>query len=162
MILVADASALIALATCDSLMLLEEIFGNVFVPDAVYAEVTELDKPQSTRLRSYLQGKVREVDMKNFVYLDAFADVGETQAMLLYKELDADYLLIDDQRGRKVAKINNIKTIGSMGVLLQAKRAGLIPCVAPLLEKIAASPVFMSESLIGIVLELANELPNPD
>ena len=144
MILVADASALIALATCDSLMLLEGIFGNVFVPDAVYAEVTELDKPQSTRLRGYLQGKVREVDMKNFVYLDA------------------DYLLIDDQRGRKVAKINNIKTIGSMGVLLQAKRVGLIPCVAPLLEKIAASPVFMSESLIGIVLELANELPNPD
>ena len=144
MILVADASALIALATCDSLMLLEGIFGNVFVPDAVYAEVTELDKPQSTRLRSYLQGKVREVDMKTFVYLDA------------------DYLLIDDQRGRKVAKINNIKTIGSMGVLLQAKRVGLIPCVAPLLEKIAASPVFMSESLIGIVLELANELPNPD
>ena len=85
MILVADASALIALATCDSLMLLDGIFGNVFVPDAVYAEVTELDKPQSTRLRSYLQGKVREVDMKNFVYLDAFADVGETQAMLLYK-----------------------------------------------------------------------------
>jgi len=58
MILVADASALIALATCDSLLLLEEIFGNVFVPDAVYAEVTELDKPQSTRLRSYLQGKI--------------------------------------------------------------------------------------------------------
>jgi len=49
-----------------------------------------------------------------------------------------------------------------MGVLLQAKRAGLIPCVAPLLEKIAASPVFMSEHLISIVLELANELPNPD
>ncbi len=144
MILVADASALIALATCDSLMLLEGIFGNVFVPDAVYAEVTELDKPQSSRLRGYLQGKVRGVDMKTFVYLDA------------------DYLLIDDQRGRKVAKINNIKTIGSMGVLLQAKRVGLIPCVAPLLEKIAASPVFMSESLIGIVLELANELPNPD
>ena len=82
--------------------------------------------------------------------------------MKTFVYLDADYLLIDDQRGRKVAKINNIKTIGSMGVLLQAKRVGLIPCVAPLLEKIAASPVFMSESLIGIVLELANELPNPD
>jgi len=37
MILVADASALIALATCDSLALLDAIFGNVLVPDAVYA-----------------------------------------------------------------------------------------------------------------------------
>jgi predicted nucleic acid-binding protein len=162
MILVADASALIALAPCDSLDLLDAIFGNVLVPDAVYAEVTESDKPQSDRLRSYLQGKVREVDLRYFIYLDAYADLGETQAMLLYKEIDADYLLIDDRRGRKIAKINKIKTIGSLGVLLQAKRTGLIPCVAPLLETIAASPIFVSESLMSIVLELANELPVRD
>ena len=78
----------------------------------------------------YLQDKVRSVDMSRFVYLDAYADAGETQAMLLYKELDADFLLIDDQRGRKVAKINQITTVGSLGVLLQAKKKGLI--VAPL------------------------------
>ena len=157
MILVADASALIALATCDSLSLLEAIFGNVLVPEAVFSEVTTLDKPQSARLRSYLQGKVRPVDMQRFVYLDAFADAGETQAMLLYKEVAADYLLIDDKRGRKVAKINQIKTVGSLGVLLQAKRAGLIPCVAPLLQQISDSSVFISASLMQTVLELAGE-----
>ena len=157
MILVADASALIALATCDSLSLLEAIFGNVLVPEAVFSEVTTLDKPQSARLRSYLQGKVRPVDMQRFVYLDAFADAGETQAMLLYKEVAADYLLIDDKRGRKVAKINQIKTVGSLGVLLQAKRAGLIPCVATLLQQISDSSVFISASLMQTVLELAGE-----
>ncbi|MFZ4801989.1 MAG: hypothetical protein ACOYLR_08415 [Chlorobium sp.] len=57
---------MIALATCDSLALLDAIFGNVLVQDAVYAEVTESDKPQSARLRSYLQGKVRVVDMQRF------------------------------------------------------------------------------------------------
>ena len=95
--------------------------------------------------------------MRHFVFLDAFADTGETAAMLLYKELNADYLLIDDKRGRKVAKINQIVTVGSMGVLLQAKRAGLIPAVAPLLVQIAASPVFMSLALIQTVVELAGE-----
>ncbi len=157
MILVADASALIALATCDSLTLLESVFGNVLVPEVVYNEVTSFEKPQSMRLQAYLKGKVRPVDMQHYVYLDAFADAGETQAMLLYKEMAADYLLIDDKRGRKVAKINQIKTIGSLGVLLQAKRAGLIPCIAPLIEQIAASPIFMRESLIQSVLELAGE-----
>ena len=78
--------------------------------------------------------------------------------MLLYKEVAADYLLIDDRRGRKVAKINQIKTVGSLGVLLQAKRIGLIPRVAPLVEQIAASSVFMSENLIQAVLELAGEI----
>jgi predicted nucleic acid-binding protein len=157
MILVADASALIALATCDSLFLLEAIFGNVLVPEAVLSEVTTIDKPQSARLQTYLHGKVRSVDMQRFIYLDAFADAGETQAMLLYKEVGADYLLIDDKRGRKVAKINQIKTVGTLGVLLQAKRAGFIPCIAPLIDQISASPVYMSEGLIQIVLEFAGE-----
>ncbi|MFA7243259.1 MAG: DUF3368 domain-containing protein [Sulfuricellaceae bacterium] len=129
----------------------------MLAPEAVFSEVTAPDKPQSACLRSYLCGKVRAVDMQHFVYLDAFADVGETQAMLLYKEVAADYLLIDDRRGRKVAKINRIRTIGSLGVLLQAKRAGLISSVAPLLERIAASSIFMSESLMRTILELAGE-----
>lgn len=160
MILVADASALIALATCDSLHLLEEIFGKVLVPEAVFAEVTACthEKPHSERLRDYLEGKVRAVDMQRFVYLDAYADAGETQAMLLYKEIAADYLLIDDKRGRKVAKINQIQTIGSLGVLLQAKRNGLISLVEPLLAQISASAIYMNEDLIKTVLELAGEI----
>jgi hypothetical protein len=44
MILVADASALIALATCNSLDLLEALFGNVLVPEAVFDEVAAQDK----------------------------------------------------------------------------------------------------------------------
>lgn len=157
MILVADASALIALATCDSLTLLDALFGEVVVPQAVYLEVAQPDKPQGVRLEHYLQNKVRSVDMSGFVYLDAYADLGETQAMLLYKAMNADLLLIDDQRGRKVAKINRINTVGSLGVLLQAKNKGLISAVAPLLAQIAASPVFISASLIQTVLELAGE-----
>lgn len=157
MILIADASALVALSACDSLALLDGLFGQVWVPEPVYNEVVVTGKPQAVRLHSYLQDKVRAVDMQHFVFLDAFADAGETAAMLLYKEMDADYLLIDDKRGRKVAKINHIKTIGSLGVLLQAKRAGLIPVVAPLLRLIAASPVFMSDELVQTVLDLAGE-----
>ena len=157
MILVADASALIALSACDSLGLLDALFGEVFVPEAVYAEVVVAGKPQSARLQSYLFGKVRAVEMQHYVFLDAFADAGETAAMVLYKEIAADYLLIDDRRGRSVAKINHIKTVGSLGVLLQAKRAGLIPVIAPLLNQIAASPVFMAAGLLQTVLDLAGE-----
>jgi Predicted nucleic acid-binding protein, contains PIN domain len=157
MILIADASALIALAACDGLQLLDAIFGDVWVPDMVSHEVSTMDKPYAERLQPYLQGKIRNVSMQNYVYLDAYADAGETAAMLLYKEMQADYLLIDDKRGRKVAAINQINTIGSLGVLLLAKRAGLIPSIVPLLEQIGASPVFISKALIQTVLELAGE-----
>lgn len=161
MILVADASALIALAACNSLPLLDAIFGAVYVPEAVYREVATADKPYAERLRAYLQEKVHTVNMQNYVYLDAFSDAGETAAMVLYKELQADYLLIDDKRGRKVAAINQIKTIGTLGVLLQAKRAGKVLYIAPLLSQIEASPVFISKALVKTVLELAGEADTP-
>jgi len=82
-------------------------------------KLLQVDKLQSDRLRSYLHGKVRTVDIQRFVYLDAFADAGETKAMLLYKEVATDYLLIDDKRGRKVAKINQIKTVEPLILLCQ-------------------------------------------
>jgi uncharacterized protein len=157
MILVADSSALIALSICDSLHLLEALFGDVLVPETVFREVTQSDKPEAQKLRAYLQDKTRKVDMRAYVYLDAFADAGETEAMLLYKQISADKLLIDDRRGRKVAKINNINTIGSLGVLLSAKRAGLIPEVAPLIGRLTGSQIYISPSLAQTVLSLAGE-----
>jgi len=52
-----------------------------------------------------------------------------------------------------------IRTIGSLGVLLQAKRAGLVTAVRPLIDQISDSPVFLSDELIAVVLDLAGEVP---
>ena len=78
--------------------------------------------------------------------------------MLLFKQVDADKLLIDDKRGRKVAKINNISTIGSLGVLLAAKQAGLITEVAPLVDQISSGLIYLSPELIKTVLDIAGEV----
>lgn len=104
-----------------------------------------------------MQGKVRKIDITQYVFLDGFADIGETEAMLLYKQLSANKLLIDDKRGRKVAKINHINVIGSLGVLLVAKERGLIPEISPLLQKIEQADIHLSTALIETVLELAGE-----
>ena len=157
MILIADSSALIALAICDGLQYLEPLYGGVLVPDAVYSEVTKAEKAESVKLRGYLKGRTRTVDTTNYVYLDAFADRGETEAMLLYKQIRADTLLIDDRRGRKIAQLNGIKIVGSMGVLLAAKKRGLLTQIAPVLDRLSNSRVFIDPSLIRTVLELAGE-----
>jgi len=157
MILVADCSALIALSVCNSLDLLEQLFGAIFVPETVYHEATRPDKKEAQALKIFLQDKIRQVDLQGYVFLDAFADADETEAMLLYKQLAADKLLIDDRRGRKVAKINQISTIGSLGILLAAKEKGLIAEVSPLLRQIEKSDIYLSPELIATVLELAGE-----
>ena len=157
MILVADSSALIALSVCNSLELLDQIFSEVLVPKAVYDEIVKPEKAETIPLQAYLKDKVCEVDMAEFIYLDAYADAGENEAMLLYKQKSADKLLIDDKRGRKVAKLNKIDTIGSLGVLLIAKQTGLIPEIKSCIEDISQSKVYLSQSLIDMILGVANE-----
>jgi predicted nucleic acid-binding protein len=159
MILIADSSALVALSVMDSLKLLEPLFGKVYVPSAVYAEVTaDLSLPESSALALYLKDKVYPLsDPSDIVLIDAYGDLGETEAMMLYKKLRADRLLIDDARGRRVAQVNEITVIGSLGILLLAKRKGFITQVAPQLKKLQASNVYVANKLIEQVLRLAGE-----
>jgi uncharacterized protein len=157
MILIADCSALIALASCDGLPLLDALFSTVIVPEAVYREAVVSDKPEAQQLKYYLSNKVRKIDLDSPVLLDGFSDLGETEAIVLYKQYAADKLLIDDKRGRRVAKINNIGIIGSLGVLLAAKRAGLIDQVSPYVAKLMSSDIYVSADLIATVMDIAGE-----
>jgi uncharacterized protein len=155
MILIGDSSALIALAVCDSLDVLSELYREVYVPEAVFFEVTKSDKPEAHKLRQFLSNRIKSVHASAFVYLDALADKGETDAMLLYKQLSADRLLIDDKKGRKIAQLNHIRTIGSLGVLLKAFRAGLLPDIDSVVEKLKNSRVFISPELLKTFMEVA-------
>jgi predicted nucleic acid-binding protein len=157
MILIGDSSALIALAICDALDLLAALYDKVYVPQAVYLEITQGGRPEADKLCRYLRGKVKNVDMTNYIYLDAYADIGETEAMLLYKQLSADILLIDDKKGRKVAKMNEIEIIGSLGILLKAKKHGLLNEVSAALNRLQNSIIYLDQTLINEVLELAGE-----
>ncbi|MFM8932751.1 MAG: DUF3368 domain-containing protein [Gemmataceae bacterium] len=157
MILVADSSALIALAAWDALHLLEKLFGKVVVPEAVFREITSPGKGQADLLHGFLAGKVIPIDPAHPALLDGFCDPGEAEAMLLYHQLRADWLLIDDKRGRRMARINRITIIGSLGTLLAAKRAGFIREVKSYIDQITAAGIHISSALVTMVLESAGE-----
>ena len=78
-------------------------------------------------------------------------------AISLYKQLSADLLLIDDARARKVAYLNNLEVMGSLGVLLLAKQKGLITLIKPYINRLRSSDIFISESLLEKILAIANE-----
>jgi predicted nucleic acid-binding protein len=84
--------------------------------------------------------------------------LGELEAITLYKELDAEVLLIDDNRAKKYAILNDVKVIGSLGVLIKAKEEGYIEQVKPLVEAIMKAEVYISDKLMLKVLELCGEL----
>jgi len=139
MIVVADASPLVTLAICDCLNVLETLFGEVRVSQTVFDEVAFGHKPGADKLAIYLQNKFISINLESYIIGAEMLDKGELTSIALYKHLQADYLLIDEKAGRKVAKINHIKIIGSLGVLIEAKRKGIIPLLKPYVELLRQS-----------------------
>jgi len=157
LIVIADSSALVALSICDSLPLLDELFGEVKVPQAVYDEVCIVNKAESQALQAYLAGKVCNVTTRINIEKSNGLGRGELAAISLYKQLSADLLLIDDARAKKVAYLNNLEVMGSLGVLLLAKQKGLVVSIKPLLTRLRCSDIFISDQLLDQLLIMANE-----
>lgn len=159
MIVIADSSALVALSICNVLDLLEPLFDDVKVPQAVFDELTLSDnKPESRALRSFLIDKIISIspDLAMIKKTNGLGK-GELESIALYQQLNADLLLIDDARAKKVAYLNNLEVMGSLGVLLLAKHQGLILEIRPLLENIKQSNIFISDSLLEHILKIADE-----
>jgi len=147
--IIGDSSALVALAIVDRLEVLEEIFGAIYIPQAVYDEVTICYKPQSIRLKEFLAKKVIRVKLD---ITKMGLGQGELEAIALYQYKKADFLLIDDRRAKSFARLNGINVIGSLGVLILAKEKGYIDSIRRDLEKLKESSLFISQSLIDRVL----------
>ena len=152
--IIGDSSALIALSVVNKLELLEQLYENLYVPQAVFDEVTQVGRPQSDKLRRFLQSRVKRVDL-NLTKLGL--GLGELEAITLYKKLDAEVLLIDDNRAKKYAMLNGVRVIGSLGVLIKAKEEGYIERVKPLVKEIMKSEVYISDKLMWKVLDICGE-----
>ena len=63
MLIVADSSALIALAVCDGLDVILRVYDDLKIPEAVYAEIVAPEKPHSDVLGSFLAERVMKVDV---------------------------------------------------------------------------------------------------
>jgi uncharacterized protein len=161
MIVVTDAGPLIYLAGGGQLDLLRLLYATVVVPRFVFEEVTVIGTGQvgasEVASAEWLQVVERAADP---TLLDEL-DPGEAAAIPLAAELGA-VLLVDDGAARAVASARGIAVIGSLGVLLAAKRRGYLDAVAPVLDRMVALGMFVAPALRAHVLELAAEFSSQD
>ncbi|MBD3305680.1 DUF3368 domain-containing protein [candidate division KSB3 bacterium] len=161
-VVIADAGPLIGIARIGYLCLLQQLYAAVLIPPRIAEELRlSGNRPGAKAIGHAIHAgwiEIAEVTSRqNIPLLDVLVDAGEAEAIRLALEHQADLLIIDDRKGRKAAKSHGIRIIGTGGVLIAAKQAGLIENVAPLLETLAAVGYRLSPELCKRILELANE-----
>ena len=160
MIVVSDSAPLIALALVGQFDLLKSLYGSVSIPHAVHSEVTgdELTRPGTKEVRDAEWLRVCNVQDRTAVaLLRQQLDIGESEAIVLACQLEADALLIDEKKGRRIAQSQGLRVIGTVGTILLAKQRTLIDEVTPLLMDLQDAGFRMSPSLFRDVQRMAGE-----
>jgi predicted nucleic acid-binding protein len=156
--IVCDASPVIALALCDKLAVLDKLFDDALIPLSVFNELTVPNKHAADKIALWARGRTVEASDKDLVRsFSMVLDAGEAEAIALYKEKGAAYLLIDEKKGRKIASRHGVKIIGTLGVLLAAKEKGLLELIKPSIEMLQKTPLRISDALFQKALDLAGE-----
>jgi len=161
-IVVADTSVLINLCRVGQGGLLRHLFGEVIIPPEGAAEFARLAAASVRFAGIVLPDGIRLQAATTL--LPAFhttgLDAGESAALALAVEVHAEVILVDERRGYEVARRLGLRTIGILGILLQAKTSGALPAVRPVMDALQRDAGFwLSESLRKQVLSLAGETP---
>ncbi len=161
MIIVSDSSPLINLACINKLHLLPELFNEVIIPHSVYQEIVEFGEgqPGSDAVKNSSWISVRNCNQLD--QLNEFRkelDIGEAEALTLAIELNADILLIDEFKGRAIARKNKIHVLGLLGILLEAKKRNLINNIKLEMDRLITDANFwISSELYSDILIVADE-----
>jgi len=153
---VIDTGPLIILYQIELLPFLKNFYEKLLIPEAVKNELLKGPSGQAILASGLIE--VRPVsDRKAIEVLRVFLDEGEAEAIQLARELQAT-IIIDERRGRRIAKSLGLKVRGTLGILLELKRKGLIDAVKPFIRKMLEKGYYLSEELVEEVLRAADEL----
>ena len=161
MIVVADTSVLINLCRIGQGGLFKSLFHEVMIPPEVAAEFARLASAVPRFNGLVLPDGIRQQRPSALLPVVRAAsglDAGEAAALSLAVEIHADAILVDERRGHEVAIQLGLQTIGILGILLRAKKVGVLQMIKPVMDSLQQDAGFwLSESLREKVLRLAGE-----
>lgn len=158
---IVNSTPLIALSHVNKLDILQKLYGEIMIPNAVYCEISA--KPDSVCKRqveealNWIRIEKIQNEMAKTMYKTQLHD-GEVEVMILAKERNADLVIIDDANAKKHAKYLQLPVTGTLGVLIKAKKEGYISKLRPILEEMVNKNIYLSENVINMCLRQVNEM----
>lgn len=160
MIVISDTTPILSLIKAGKLGLLEMLYQRVMIPEAVFDELTsntayKAEKEEIVRCTFLSIEKVDNIESVDILRNVTGLDEGESEALVLYREKKADLLLIDEHKGRSVAKKMSVEHIGTVGILMMAYDEGFMMAqeVKETLETLLARDIRLSRKLCNKVLD---------
>lgn len=135
MLIISDTSVISNLAQIDQIQLLHSLYTEIIIPQKVDDEL-KASSATHEKIKDIKWIRVVAItDINLYTKLVLELDPGEAEAIVLAKELKANLLMIDEKKGRRIAKENGISIVGILGVLISAKQNGIISKVKPILDR---------------------------
>jgi predicted nucleic acid-binding protein len=161
MIIVSNTTPLIGLASIQRFELLYQLFGKVYIPKAVYNEAVVCGREVGGAKREVSTAlwieTVTVSDRKAVEVLLEVLDLGEAETIVLARHMNADWVLMDEKKGRHQLTQLGFNKIGTVGILLKAKQLGLLSVIKPEIEMLCQQGFCLSQTVIDTILHQANE-----
>jgi hypothetical protein len=161
---VSDASPLVHLAAIRQFELLNKLYSLVFIPKAVWTEVAIAGhgRPGAAEVEQAIANgwiQIKNPGNANLARGElATLDQGEAEALALALDLKADIVLLDEVRGRSVARSLGLRAVGTLGVLIEAKRQGFITSFRDQLERLGRdSQLQLSDEIKALAIKMSGE-----
>ncbi|MGC1375746.1 MAG: DUF3368 domain-containing protein [Anaerolineales bacterium] len=161
MIVISDTTPLIGLASIGRLDLLFALFGEVYIPQAVYDETVTHGRTEGIAKQAVASaGWIRAIKVQDRLAVDVLLDemdLGEVETIVLAMEIKAEWVLMDEKKGRRKLTQLNIPKIGTLGILLKAKQLGLISNLKSEIENLQKSGFGIAPRIVDEMLHQAGE-----
>jgi predicted nucleic acid-binding protein len=144
-IIISDTSCLIALSNIGLLYILKDLYGEVLI-------TTEVNEEFGKQLPSWIfvlqvKDKIKQTEIESIL------DKGEASSIALALENPNSILIIDEVKGRNIARSLNIEIIGTIGILLLASNKGLLTDVISVVLKLVNNGFQLSNTIIDRIIE---------
>ncbi len=145
---IVNSTPLIILCGIGKLHILKEMYQEIYIPPAVFQEVTAKEDSACQQIRS----------AEDWIHIEEIKDLSEKK---MYKaklhDGEVDLILLDDSAAKKTAKYLGLTVTGTLGVLIKAKQQGIIQEIRPLLSEMRLNGFYINSVVERMVLDLAEE-----